>query len=108
MRINAPRVALEMALTPMLAKLAWQHPQLTVEVHADDAFVDIVARGFDAGIRLGEAVQQDMIAVRLTRPFNAILVASTAYLEAKGAQDDRRSARAQLHRLPADRLGRRL
>ena len=85
LRINAPRVALEMALTPILAKLAWQHPRLTVEVHADDAFVDIVARGFDAGIRIGEAVQQDMIALRLTRPFKAILVASNAYVEAKGA-----------------------
>jgi len=85
LRINAPRIALAMALTPILARLAWAHPRLTVEVHADDAFVDIVAGGFDAGIRLGEAVQQDMVALRLTRPFNAILVASQAYLEAKGA-----------------------
>ena len=84
LRINASRVALEMALTPILAKLAWVHPRLTVEVHADDAFIDIVARGFDAGIRLGEAVQQDMVASRLTRPFKAILVASDAYLAAKG------------------------
>jgi DNA-binding transcriptional LysR family regulator len=84
LRINAPRVALDMALTPILAKLAWQHPRLTVEVHADDALVDIVAQGFDAGIRLGEAVQQDMIALRLTRPFKAILVASTFYVDAKG------------------------
>ena len=61
------------------------HPRLTVEVHADDALVDIVARGFDAGIRIGEAVQQDMVAMRLTRPFKAILVASPAYVEAKGA-----------------------
>jgi DNA-binding transcriptional LysR family regulator len=73
-----------MALTPILARLAWQHPRLTVEVHADNAFVDIAAQGFDAGIRLREAVQQDMITLRLTRPFKAILVASKAYLEAKG------------------------
>jgi len=85
LRINAPRVALEMALTPILAKLAWQHPRLAVEVHAEDALIDIVARGFDAGIRIGEAVQQDMIAMRLTPPFQAILVASKAYLEARGA-----------------------
>ena len=85
LRINAPRIALDMALTPILAKLAWQHPRLTVEVHANDAFVDIVAQGFDAGVRLGEAVQQDMIAVRLTRPFKAILVASKDYIAARGA-----------------------
>jgi DNA-binding transcriptional LysR family regulator len=84
LRINTVRVALGMALTPILSKLAWQHPRLTVEVYSDDALVDIVERGFDAGIRLGEAVQRDMIAMRLTRPFKAILVASRGYLEAKG------------------------
>src|SRR6266851_8948533 len=83
LRINAPRIALDMALTPILARLARQHPRLIVEVHANDAFVDIVAQGFDAGIRIGEAVQQDMIALRLTKPFKAILVASKAYVEAK-------------------------
>jgi DNA-binding transcriptional LysR family regulator len=65
LRINAPRVALQMAVTPIL--------------------VDIVAEGFDAGIRLGASVQQDMIAMRLTKPFKAILVASQTYIEAKGA-----------------------
>ena len=84
LRINTVRVALGMALTPILSKLAWQHPRLTVEVYSDDALVDIVERGFDAGIRLGEAVQRDMIAMRLSRPFKAILVASREYLEAKG------------------------
>src|SRR5260221_2464058 len=84
LRINTVRVALDMALTPILAKLAWQHPRLTVEVYSDDAMVDIVERGFDAGIRLGESVQQDMIAIRLIRPFKVILVASPDYLDAKG------------------------
>jgi DNA-binding transcriptional LysR family regulator len=55
-----------------------------VEVYSDDALIDIVERGFDAGIRLGEAVQRDMIAVRLTRPFKSVLVASREYLELKG------------------------
>ena len=84
LRINAPRVAVTMALTAVLAKLAWAHPRLTVEVHTNDAFVDIVAQGFDAGIRLGEAVQQDMVTVRLTPPFKAILVATPDYLQARG------------------------
>jgi len=85
LRINAPRIVLETALTPVLAKLAWRHPRLTVEIFVNDALVDIVAQGFDAGIRLGESVQQDMIALRLTQPLKAILVASRAYLDAKGA-----------------------
>jgi DNA-binding transcriptional LysR family regulator len=84
LRINTVHVALGMALTPILAKLAWQHPRLTVEVYSDDALVDIVQRGFDAGIRLGEMVQQDMVAMRLTAPFKVILVASPEYLDAKG------------------------
>ena len=84
LRVNTPRVALEMALTPILSKLAWQHPRLTIEVHANDALVDIMAQGFDAGVRIGEAVAQDMIAMRLTPPFKYILVASEAYLDAKG------------------------
>ena len=85
LRINAPRIVLETALTPVLAKLAWRHPRLTVEIFVNDALVDIVAQGFDAGIRLGESVQQDMIALRLTQPLKAIVVASRTYLDAKGA-----------------------
>jgi DNA-binding transcriptional LysR family regulator len=84
LRINTVRIALDMALTPVLAKLAWQHPHLTVEVYSDDALVDIVARGFDAGIRLGDMVQKDMVAVRITPTFKVILVASPDYLDAKG------------------------
>ena len=84
LRINAPRVAVLMALAPILKKLASSHPRLVVETHTNDGFVDIVADGFDAGIRLGEAVQQDMVAVRLTPPFKAIMVASPEYLAAHG------------------------
>jgi DNA-binding transcriptional LysR family regulator len=84
LRINAPRVAVLMALAPILKRLASSHPRLVVETHTDDGFVDIVAGGFDAGIRLGEAVQQDMVAVRLTPPFNAIMVASPEYLASHG------------------------
>jgi DNA-binding transcriptional LysR family regulator len=57
-----------MALTPILASLAQTHPRGVVEVHTNDAFVDIVAEGFDVGVRLGEAVQQDMVAVRIMPP----------------------------------------
>jgi DNA-binding transcriptional LysR family regulator len=84
LRISASRVALEMVLTPVLAKLASQHPGLTVEVSSNEAFVDIVAERFDAGIRLGASLDQDMIAVRLTPPFKAIMVASPAYMAVHG------------------------
>lgn len=84
LRINALRVVTEMALTPILAALARQHPRLTVEVHADEALVDIVAEGYDAGIRNRRAIRQDMVTTRLTGPFKAILVASRDYLDARG------------------------
>jgi DNA-binding transcriptional LysR family regulator len=84
LRINAPHSAFAMCLTHLIAKLAWQHPRLIIEVHTNEAFVDIVAQGYDAGIRLGEAVHQDMVTVRLTEPFDVIMVASPDYLRAKG------------------------
>jgi DNA-binding transcriptional LysR family regulator len=84
LRLNAPRVALPIALTPILADLARRHPTLTVEVVSDDALTDVVAAGFDAGIRLGEMIARDMVAVRLTPPFQAIMVAAPAYLAERG------------------------
>jgi DNA-binding transcriptional LysR family regulator len=85
LRISAPHVVLEMALTPILATLARQHQRLTVEVHADLGLVDIVAEGYDAGIRLRRAIQKDMVTTRLTGSFKAILVASRDYLDARGS-----------------------
>jgi DNA-binding transcriptional LysR family regulator len=85
LRLNAPRVALAIAITPVLAAMASRFPDLTIEVTSDDGLVDIVAGGFDAGVRLGEMIAEDMIAVRLTPPFQAIMVAAPSYLEANGA-----------------------
>jgi len=84
LRLNVPRAALPMAITPVVASLAWRHPDLAVEVTCDDGLVDIVAGGFDAGVRLGEMIDRDMTAVRLTPPFKAILTAAPSYLKAKG------------------------
>lgn len=84
LRINAPRVALHMGLTPILAEMARRHPGLTVEVIADDKLSDVVAEGFDAGIRLGEMIAQDMVAVRMSPPCRAMMVASPRYIEEHG------------------------
>ncbi|WP_017462111.1 LysR family transcriptional regulator [Dyella ginsengisoli] len=84
LRINAPRVALPMALTGLVATLATRHPDLVVDVTCDDALTDIVAQGYDAGVRLGEMVAEDMVAVRLTPPVRAIMVAAPGYLAAYG------------------------
>lgn len=84
LRINAPHVALPMAITPLIAEMARRHPNLMVEVTSDDGLTDIVAAGYDAGVRLGHTVAQDMVAVRLTPPFQAILVATPCYLSEAG------------------------
>jgi DNA-binding transcriptional LysR family regulator len=84
LRINAPRIALPMGLTPVLAAMTLRYPRLTVEVITDDALTDVVAEGFDAGVRLGEMIAQDMVAVRLTRPFRAIMAAAPDYLARAG------------------------
>jgi len=85
LRLNVSRVAASMVLTPILAELARRHPELVVEVASDEALVDIVAAGFDAGVRLGEMIAEDMVAVRLGAPCKAVLVAAPAYLRKHGA-----------------------
>ena len=84
LRLNAPRVALPMALTAIVTQLAWKYPQLTVEITSEDGLVDIVSAGFDAGVRLGEMIAEDMVAIRLTHPFKSVMVASPDYIVAKG------------------------
>jgi DNA-binding transcriptional LysR family regulator len=84
LRINAPHVALPLAMTPLVAEMSRRHPELTVEITCDDGLADIVAGGHDAGVRLGHTVAQDMVAVRLTPPFQAIMVATPRYLAAAG------------------------
>lgn len=83
LRLNAPRLALPLAITPVIVAMSRLYPELTIEVTSDEGLVDIIAAGFDAGVRLGEMIAQDMVAVRLTPPFKAIMVAAPDYLEAR-------------------------
>ena len=84
LRIDAPR-GVDTLLIPILTRLAREHPRLTVEVRTGHVSVDIVAQGFDAGIRIRRMIQQDMVTTRLTGPFKLSLVASRDYLDARGA-----------------------
>ncbi|TIT49390.1 MAG: hypothetical protein E5W75_13650, partial [Mesorhizobium sp.] len=65
LRINASNIAIPLAVTPVVAAMAERYPDITVEIFADQGLVDIVGEGFDAGIRLGEMIAQDMVAIRL-------------------------------------------
>ncbi|MDX8441897.1 LysR family transcriptional regulator [Mesorhizobium australafricanum] len=84
LRINASNIAIPLVVTPVVAAMAERYPDVTVEVFAEQGLVDIVGEGFDAGIRLGEMIAQDMIIVRLTPPFKAVVVASPAYIGKHG------------------------
>jgi len=83
LRLNVPRLASGI-LRPVLAQYARTYPAVRTDVFVDDRNVDIVAEGFDAGVRLREAVQKDMITVRLTPPFRFVVVASKRYLAKRG------------------------
>lgn len=73
---HAAKAILEPALIPLLA----QYPDLNVELSADAGFIDIVAERFDAGVRLGETIAQDMIAVRIGPDMRMAAAASPTYL----------------------------
>lgn len=80
-RINAGRHAAHQALLPAICRFAASHPDIRVEVSVDDALADIVAGRYDAGVRLGEQVQKDMIAVRIGAELRMAVVGSPAYFK---------------------------
>ncbi|MET2826675.1 LysR family transcriptional regulator [Mesorhizobium shangrilense] len=84
LKLNVPRLALPLALMPILAAMAQRYPDVTVEIATDERLSDIVGEGFDAGIRLGEMIAEDMVTVRLTQSFRTIIVASPAYIDRHG------------------------
>lgn len=84
LRLNAPHPACELVLAPLVAAFLARHPDMQVELVADDALVDIVAAGFDAGVRFGERLQQDMVAIPIGPPQRFIVVASPDYLARHG------------------------
>lgn len=84
LRLNVPNIAVPLAVTPVIAAMAERYPDVTVELLTEQGLVDIVGEGFDAGIRLGEMIAQDMVTVRLTPAFKAVIVASPAYIGRHG------------------------
>jgi DNA-binding transcriptional LysR family regulator len=81
LRINAARISTAMVLQPLLAGFLKAYPDVQVDLSTDEGYIDIVERGFDAGIRMGESVQKDMVAVPLGGPIAAAIVASPEYFE---------------------------
>lgn len=85
LRINAPAPAVDLVLAPLLARFLAQHPRVRVEIVVETALVDIVAEGFDAGIRWDESLAQDMVSVPLCGPQRYVVVAAPALLATHAA-----------------------
>jgi len=78
-RLIIPRTATEMVILPKLAQFARTYPEIVVEVTSSNDPVDLVAGEYDAGVQLGEFIQRDMIAVRVTKEMRLAVVGSPEY-----------------------------
>src|SRR3569833_4389329 len=74
LRLAVPRGVVPVLLEPLLASFAKAYPEVAVEIAASEELVDLAAEGFDAGIRMGQFIAQDMIAIRLSPPFPMSIV----------------------------------
>ncbi len=94
LRINVPRVAAVSLIAPRLGRFHRNNPEIVLDLVVQDALADIVSGRFDAGIRIGERLEKDMIAVRLTPDMEMLAVASPEYLDRRGIPQ----SPADLHR----------
>lgn len=81
LRITVPRAAATLALAPRLGAFARAYPLIALDLVIDDRFTDLVAAGFDAGVRLGEALHRDMVAVRIGPRLRGAVVAAPSFLD---------------------------
>jgi DNA-binding transcriptional LysR family regulator len=84
LRINGPTPAVQLRLAPLLTGFMERYPEVRIELVIDEAFIDVVAGGFDAGVRYGESLDQDMIAVSLGAPQRYRVVGSPDYFARHG------------------------
>lgn len=84
LRINAPPPAVDLVLAPMAGPFLSEHPQVDLDIVSESGFVDIVSAGYDAGVRYGEHLAQDMVAIPLSGPQHYVVVASPDYVARRG------------------------
>src|SRR5437016_7204185 len=103
-RISASRSAARMVVAPVLPRFSQSYPEIVVEVLIDPALTNIVAQRFDAGIRLGESLEKDVVAVPVTGPLRMAVVGSPQYFASHPAPStphDLRKHRCVNFRLPS-------
>ncbi|MCF4997231.1 LysR family transcriptional regulator [Pseudomonas syringae] len=81
LRISCTDDQIELCIRPMLAGFLQEYPDITLEFYVDYGFTNVVEERFDAGIRMGESISKDMIAVRIGRDWRLAVVGSPAYFE---------------------------
>ena len=84
LRLTVPTLAIEPLLRPVIKHYSAQYPAVALEISVNDALVDLIQSGFDAGIRLGESVAKDMVAVRISPPVKWAIVGSPDYIAQRG------------------------
>src|ERR1700759_5030703 len=82
-RIIIPRTATQMVLLPKLAQFTRAYPEIVLEVTSSNDPVDLVAQQYDAGVQIGEYIQRDMIAVRVSKDLRLAVVGSPEYFKAR-------------------------
>ncbi|MDH4556932.1 LysR family transcriptional regulator [Pseudomonas sp. BN417] len=81
LRINAGRAAAQLVLLPLAARFLEAFPDVTLEISSDDALVDVVSGGFDAGVRFGERLQADMVSLPIGPYMRSVVVAAPEFFE---------------------------
>jgi len=84
LRLSLPRIALELVLWDVIPAFREAFPEITLDLDVNDASIDLASEQFDAGIRMGEYIQRDMAAVRLTQDFRCVVVGAPRYLKDHG------------------------
>jgi len=84
LRLSVPPSVVPILLQSLVGSFRKAYPEVDVEIAASERLVDLAAEEFDAGIRLGQYVADDMVAVRLTPPLRFIVVGTSAYLDRNG------------------------
>lgn len=83
LRLSVPRAVVPLLLDPLIASFHKAYPEVEVEIAASSELVNLATEGFDAGIRLGQFIEADMVAVPLTPPLRFVVVGSPAYFAAR-------------------------
>jgi len=101
LRVTAPPPAGDFFLASAIPRFLAHYPEIFLDLSFTDTLTDIVAERFDAGIRIGERIERDMIAVRVTEELLLVVAGSPAYFAQRGKpKDTRRSCRPRLHPYP--------